>query len=514
MSLSNPVVNLSILNAALIPQAQPQRVLIVGQKTSAGSATSGALVQNIQNDGSEDDLFGDRSQIANMIRVFKRINKFTRVDAISLSDNGSGVAATGTIVFTASTPEAGELIFSIGSTDYTYTVEVATTSTATSLGDDLVAAITADANAPFTAANASGTVTITAANKGTQGNNIGFKVSGTVSGVTVTLTAMASGAANPSLTGLFDPVSNIRYQTIVYPVEFTLSVLTTNFLDERFNVNNQVLDGVGIITSTDSFADLKTLGNANNTQNLVILGNQEVSTTTFKGGAIFEMPDNISAYFAALRSLRLTIDVNISRYVVGGLSLDQFGGPALATLPYFNTPVPYLPLIDPANEFTQEEIDELLETGVSVMGNNIGNTEIICGEIATTYKTDVGGNPDLSYKYLNYVDTISAIREYYFNALKVDCRQSRLTEGDLIPNRKMHNAASIAALCVGYFKTLSGDGYVLMEAGEDALQFFKDNLVIVINKAAGSASITMKAPIVTQLREIIGTIQIAFSTNN
>ena len=514
MSLSNPVIDLSILNANIIVGEQPQRVLMVGQMTSAGSATSGALVQNIQNDGSENDLFGENSMLADMVRAFKRINKFSRLDCIPLSDNGSGVAATGSIAFSGTATASGSLFFSIASTNFTFELPVTSGQTASQLATALSALINADTKVPVTASPTTGTVPLTAVNKGTVGNEIGLQVVGTIAGISVALTALTSGANNPSLTGLFSVVDNIRYQTVVYPSNYTLSVLTTSFLIPRFNVNNQILDGVGIITATDSLADLITLGNANNTQTLNILSNQEVSTSTYKGGAIFEMTYNISAYFGAIRSLRLTDGVNISRYVVGGLSADQFGGAALATLPYFNTPIPYLPLIASGNEFTQEEIDELLTAGVSIIGNNVAGTEIVLGEQVTTYKTDSGGNPDLSYKYLNYVDTISGAREYQFNNLKADCRQSRLTDGDLVPNRKMHNPSSIAALMVGYYKTLSGEDYVLVEAGEEALQFYKDNLLVTINKALGAAYITQKVIIVTQLRRIVATIQIAFSTNN
>jgi phage tail sheath gpL-like len=515
MSVSNPRTSFSIISANTTVSNEPQRVLLIGQKTSSGSADSGALVQNIGNNSEENALFGANSILADMVRSFKSINKVSRLDAIALSDNGSGVAATGTLAFSGTPTAEGTLVISIGSSvNYRYELPVTTTDTAATLATALAALINADTKVPVTAGVATATVTITAVNKGTIGNSISILVEGSVPGVSVGLTEMASGATNPSLTGLFSVVDGLRYQTVVYQAEYTLSTLTTSFLDPRWNVNNDILDGVGIITKSDSLANLKTLGNANNTQNLIILGNKLISRTALRGGAIVELNYNVSSQFAAVRSLRLTEDANISRYVIGGDALDQFGGAAISSLPYFNTPFFNLPVIAQGDEFTQEEEDELNTAGVSLLGNNITNLTIIASQIVTTYKTNAGGNPDPTYKYLNYVDTISNVREYFFNNAKSDFRQSRLTEGDLIANRKMHNATSIAAVFTGYYASLSGPDYVLVQAGEDSLQFFKQNLDITLDLSTGSVSAVMVVPIVTQLRTIIATIQLAFSTNS
>lgn len=514
MSLSNPKVSLSIIGAPSPISNQPQKVLLIGQITSAGSIASGELVQDIGNNGEENALFGANSMLAEMVRAFKRINQVSRLDAIGLDDNGSGVAATCTIAFSGSPTAAGSFTFYIGSqANHAYTIPVTLTDTATTLGDKLEAAIAADLQSPVTSNNVTGTVTLTAVNKGTVGNGIGTKYTGSAAGITVTTTAMASGATDPSLTGLFTPVAAIRYQTVIYPAEYTLTTLTA-FLNARFNVNNTVLDGVGIITSVDNSTDIITLANTQNSQNLVILGNQAINRNALRGGAIFELSHVISTEFGAIRSLRLTQDADISQYVIGGSSRDQFGGAAIASLPYFNTPFYNLPLILNGDEWTQDQIDDLLTAGATVLGNNLANNLIVSGQAVTTYKTDAGGNPDSSYKYLNYVDTLSNIREYMFNNAKADFRQSRLTEGSLIPNRKMNNAGSIAAVFTGYYQVLSSEDYVLVQSGESAIRFFKQNLTVTIDLSLGKVTIALKAPIVTQLREIIGTIQLSFSTNS
>lgn len=513
MPISRPNITLNIIPAAQTIQNQPQRVLFVGQKTSAGTATSGALIQDIGNAGQENILFGEKSMLAAMVRAAKKINQVSRFDAIALSDNGSAVKATGTIAFSGTATEAQTIYVAIGSyKNNRYELNIANGMTATQAGDALIALISADTKSLVTAANSTGTVTLTAINGGTEGNSLGIKIDGTVAGISVTLTAFASGATNPTLTGLFDVIANQRYQTIVYPSSYTLSILL-DMLAARWNPDNKVLDGVGVICKIDTLSNLKSLGNTYNDLNLAIIGDYKVNAAACKGGAVFEVDNVIAAQVAAVRALRLTVDANLSRYVIAtNGARDSFGGPALASLPYFNTPFYDLQITSPEYEFSEIEQTELNSAGISVIGNNQSNSLIILGDVVTTYKTDIGGNPNKSYKYLNYVDTISNSREYQFNNFKSRFGQCRLTTGDLIPGRNMANENLIKAFAIQLYTDLSGEDFVLTQAGEDALEFFKQNLKVTIEMENGLVRIYQLLPINTQLRSIIGSIQLAFST--
>lgn len=513
-----PKVSVNIVPATLDVSNAPQRILFVGQKVAAGTATAGALNENILNDNSEDTLFGANSQLAGMIREAKKLNKVTQMDAIALDDNVSGVAATGTIAITGtSATETGTLIVRIGSqTNHQYSIAVAIGDTPTVIGDAIDTAVLADTDAPFSSSNTTGTVTVTADNDGTVGNYIGIEVSGSVGGITTTVTGMASGANDPTLTGVFDVVGNRRYQTIVWPYAADTSVLRT-FLDARFNDDVYVLDGVGITANQDSLANhLSTLG-ALNSQSLVFITDKAESETNFKGPSCFEMPQIKAAEFAAIRGLRLTQDANISQFVITTNGpLDGYGGPALASKPYFNTNFPNLPLVKTGRGWTNTEIEQLSGisgAGGTVIGINTAGNTAIAGEVVTTYKTDSAGNTDISFKYLNYVDTASNAREYFYNNLKSRFVQSRLTEGDVLKGRDMANDVIIAAYCEKLYQDLAGPDYVLLQAGETALKFFKDNLTVSLDLSTGTATITMIVPLVTQLREILATMKIAFSTD-
>lgn len=512
MPIPLPNTTITILPAQTAISNNAQKVLFVGQMKT-GTATAGALTANIGNSGEEDALFGKTSMLAQMVRSARLINKTTQFDAIALADNAGGTAATGTIVFTGTATATGTVNISIGSGyNYTLPISIVSGDTATAVGDKLAAAVTALTNAPFTAANVTGTVTVTCVHKGVVGNKIGYKVTGAVAGISIALTLPTNGATNPVLTNLFNVIEGERYQTIVWPESYTLSTVTT-MLDARFNINSVVLDGVAVQTITDTYANIITAGNAQNTPSLCLIANKLLAVTAQVGGALPEFSDVISSQFAAVRALRLTSGADISQYVIATSGAnDAFGGPAIASLPYFNTPFPYLALIDRGVDFTNTEITALNNAGVSTIGNNITRTGVIAGEFVTTSKTDAAGNVQTTFKYLNSVDTSSNVREYYYNNLRARFAQSRLTNGDIQPNRNMANQGVIQAFLDGIYNTLSGEDYVLVQAGNDAKKYFKANRIVSLNLQTGTVTINMKMPIVTQLRTILATMQISFST--
>lgn len=508
-----PRTSVSIVPASVSVDNAAQKILVVGQKLSAGTAASGALVQNIGSDGAENALFGAGSVLAAMIRSIRKLNKATWVDAIALDDAGAGVAAAGNITVTGTATAAGTLTVTVGSElNHKYSVAVASGDTATIVGANIEAAILADSKVPVTASDSLGAVTITARNTGTIGNDIGISVSGTVAGLSHTVTAMSGGATDPALAGVFSVVGNNRYQTIVWPYASATSEVRT-FLDARWNVDNRVLDGVAVTAKHDSLSNHLTSLGALNSQSLVVLADKTTSETSYKGAAQFELSAVKAAQFAAVRGLRLTDGASIGRFVIATNGpLDSFGGPALASKPYFNTLMPDLPLIAVGRGWTDTEIEQLFDAGGSVIGVNSAGNASILGEMVTTYKNDSAGNPDISFKFLNYVDTASGAREYFFSNLKARFAQSRLTTGDVLKGRDMANDLVIKAYCEKLYQDLSGSEYVLLQAGEDALKFFKDNLDVALDMANGRATIQMTAPLVTQLREIVASLKIAFST--
>ena len=509
MGASFPNVTANI-NSALTAQNAGERSILLTGCMISGTASSGQLIEGIVSKAEFNAYFGAKSQIAKAGRALidaLSISKIKpKISAIGLADNASGVAATGTIAFSGTASAAGTLIVYIDSIrNGKYELNVASGDTATSIGAALVALITANTYSPVAAVNTSGSVALTAANDGTQGNTIGIKIEGTVAGITTTLTAMASGATNPVLTSLFDPVADKRFTSIVYPAEWGTSTLT-DFTESRFNVDNKIVDGVGIVCKNDTYANTNTAGDALNQKTLAYLGGNLISSSTHKGGAIFESPLVRAAYGAAYRELRLTVGANVSSITTNNQSI---GGNFFGGIPYHNTPFSLLPIIETGNDFSDAECVELESSGIWLLRNNPANTVIISNEAVTTYKTDTLGQPDATFKYLNYVDTLTIIRDYVFQNLKSDFSQHILTTGQLIAGRPMVNREGFIARMMGYYATLSGingnNNYVLLRAGTQEAKAFKKALEdsVVITLIDGKITAESIANIVTQVRNII-----------
>jgi phage tail sheath gpL-like len=377
MANALPSVTANILSAQTAQTPGERSILVVGQMVS-GTATSGDLVEGLISESQANNAFGRTSQIAKALRaLFKNLEisaKRPKVAAIGLVDDGAAVDATGSVAFSGTATKAGTITVYVDSiANGKYDITVSSGDTATVIGDALEAAITANLDSPVTASNTTGTVTLTAVNGGSQGNTIGIKYSGTVAGVTTTLTAMSGGATNPSLTTLFDPVTDTRYTTIVYPAEWGITTLT-DFIEPRFNVDDNVLDGVGIVSVTDTYANLNSALDALNQRTLAYIPNKINTDADHKGGAIFENPIVIAAQVAAYRDVRLTVSSNTSSIVVNG---QGTGGFFFGGIPYHNTPFTNLPVIETGDDFTNAEASELEDSGGWLLRNNPANTVII-----------------------------------------------------------------------------------------------------------------------------------------
>jgi phage tail sheath gpL-like len=509
MAASFPYVSSSIKSGQTPQSAGLRSALLIGQMIS-GTAATGQLIEGIISEQEFNTYFGAKSQIAiagrALIQALSISGIRPKISAIALTDNVSGVAATGAIAFTGTATASGTLTIYINSIlNGKYTLNVTTGDTATIVGAALAAAINANTNSPVSAVNTTGSVALTALNKGTQGNSIGIKIVGLVAGISSTRTAMASGATDPVLTTLFDPIVDTRFTTIIYPSNFPLPNLT-NFTEARFNVDNKIIDGVGIVCKNDTYANHNTTVDGLNIKTLCYIPNELISNSTYSGGAIFENPLVIAAYAAAYRELRLTTNSNVSSITTNNVAI---GGSSFAAIPYHNTPFALLPTIDTGNDFTDVEAQELANSGCWLLRNNPSNTAIISGEALTTYKTNTLGQIDPTFKYLNYIDTLSIIREYIFNNIKANLSQHKLTTGAMLEGHPMINKEGFIALMKGYYQNLSGMNgnkeYGLLRMGSEELNAFEKALQdsTVISLVDGKITSEAIANIVTQVRNII-----------
>ncbi len=490
-----------------------QKVLLIGQKTAAGAATTKTLHTEIGNDGYEDLQFGSSSQLAEMVRAFKRISTRLRVDAICL-DDAAGTAADFLITFTGTATENGTYYIDVGSKEqHAITVPVVSGDAAADVAVTADAAIDLDTDAPFTPANAAGVLTLTAENDGTVANTLPVGIRGTVAGLTAVVTLDSAGATDPTITTeeIVALITTTRYQGVVWPFPAAPDELT-DMLEARFNSDNDVLDGVAFTCHVDSYSNLvggSYLGGLNE-KSLVLICCKEEDVDAYMGPSQPEAAYVQATYLAAIRALRLTTGASISQYVTTRASKDQYGGTALCSLPYFNTVLPDMPDVAVGMGWTNDEIENLLAAGGAVMGVNQNGDTALLGEIVTTYLTDPAANADVTWTFLNYLDTASAGREYISVNVRGRFAQSRLTAGALTDGRDVVNVAMIEQYMDKLYFDLTQSDYMVAEAGEDALRYWKRNRTVELDLAAGLVTVDAYLPIVVQARRFQGTIHISF----
>ena len=204
----------------------------------------------------------------------------------------------------------------------------------------------------------------------------------------------------------------------------------------------------------------------------------------------------------------MTSGAILTQFLTTVASDDQFGGPAIASLPYHNTDMPNMPVATSDHDFSNTEVLELVASGVAQYGPNRVFNSTIFGTFVTTYLTDAAANSDDSFKYLNTVDTASIIREFFFTNCKSRYAQTRLTDGDLVTGRDMANEASIRTFCNRLYDNLAEQ--TLVQKGTVAKKDYNLNLVVTVNVRTGTATINQAPLLVSQLRVILGAIQINF----
>jgi len=204
----------------------PRRVVLVGSRLS-GSVATGVPFRIFAAEDAE-DAAGVGSMLAEMAHVAKQQNRYVEMWGIGLDDNGSGVAATGTVTVTGPATAAGTLSlyvapYWVGSTMRgRYQVAVSNADTATVIGDAIVAAITADPYRQVSAVNAAGVVTLTSRFDGTPANDISishsyFANESLPAGVGVAIVAMASGATNADIATAISALGDAHTTHLVQP---------------------------------------------------------------------------------------------------------------------------------------------------------------------------------------------------------------------------------------------------------------------------------------------------------
>jgi phage tail sheath gpL-like len=516
--ISKPDVNVQLLPAPLVSAFNARRNLIIGQTGATGSAVDKELVLNIEGYNSAQLLtaFGEGELYWRIISWQRAVNVANsaivpQLDVISVARATAAVQAAATAVFAGTATAAGTVRIDICDTDkFGVTVSIPSGTAGTAVADLVVAALSNLTNPPFSAVNATGTVTVTADDHGTVGNYFGISATSSTPGVTVIPTAFAGGLTDPVLTDSLDAIEGIRYTGLSWPENWQESLdIPKDLFDGRFNASNTIIDGVVFTGHSATFANATSFVDAQNSQSLVIAGNNVVAAVPAFGPVIMQPADWTLAAFMGIRAKRLTAGSQIADLLISPATLDATGGAALASLAYHNTPLSDTPVTLATDQFTNTEQVNLRDDGFTTYGVNRANNFMIMGDAVTTRTTDAAGNTNDSFLYLNYVDTGSVCREIFFNVLKAKYAQSRLTEGDLIAGRSIENASSIKEQLIQVYLLLAQS--TLVQAGSTAVEFFRSNTTVTVNLATRTVDIGGPLPIVTQIGTINYNLYLSFT---
>lgn len=360
----------SLVNAG--PAQLPYHALIIGQKLSTGVATADTVVP-CTSIADAITAGGRGSMLHRQAIGWFASNQATALWLGVLADNGAGVAATGTILFTAAATGTGTIAFYFGGVRVP--VAVTTGDATTAMATATAAAITANPDLPITATVSGSTVTMLFRHKGLAGNSYDVRHSynlGEVlpAGVAMTITAMGgviAGTTNPTLTNLIAGMSTQWFQIWTHPYTdaTSLAAIEAELLSRAGPL--RAIDGVAITSAVGSFSTLATLGQTRNSPYSEIFGQPGANPLT--------PPMEFASEVAAL--------------IAGAAAIDP--ARPFQTLQLANA----LPVAatDEFTAFPQRNL--LLFDGIATSKQVSGN--VMIDRAITTYQTNPSGQPDTAY---------------------------------------------------------------------------------------------------------------------
>lgn len=460
-----------------------QRALIFGQMLSSGTAgTAAANIPVISTGvGAGQALYGHGSMLALEIAKYRGTDDFGELWVVPLSDDGTAVAATGTITPAGPATGPGTLFLYIAG--QRVTVGINTADTAIIMGASIAAAIAAAPDLPVSAlaSGTTGVVTLTAKNKCLSTNDIDLRVNylGTAggealpSGVTLTFSAMTGGTVNPSLTAaLANLAGDQTFDFIICPYNdtATLNALQTflNDLTGRWSWTQELFGGF-FFAFRGTLGAQTTFGTGRNDQHASCIGFFDSPTPHWLWAP---------AYGAAC-----------------AVSLRADPAQPLQTL-VLDVAAPPLP-----SRFDIGERNTLLYDGISTFVVDDSNTVRIDRAI-TTFQKNASGAPDDSYLDVETMYTLQfAIRDMRIYLQSQFPRMKLVSDGTKIPfGSNMVTSKTVLASAIARYRQQCTNG--LMQNPDQFAQQAQSQ-----NAGGGRVNLLLPFQLANQLRQIAMLVQ-------
>jgi phage tail sheath gpL-like len=414
------------------------------------------------------------------------------VYCLPLSDASESTAATATIAFTGTATANGTLPLYV---DGAYVpVGVTSGQTAATIATNTAAAINAWASSggnllAWTATASTGTVTLTAQNKGTLANTGTVFLSyrgpangegqfGTtnIPGITATLTQPSGGATDPQInTALANlPAQNFDFICNPYNDANNTGYMTSFLSDAAGRWNWSVELFGGAFTAKGGSLSTRTTWSTN-------LNDQHLS-----GIGAYGSP-NPDWHWAVDYTAACAVSLKANPAVpVGGLG----GGAQLNVLP---------PLL--ANQDSFSEQDTLLYDGMSTYTVSQSGLVLVQRAI-TTYQKNAGGAPDNSYRNVNVpYQLMQWIRAWRSMILSQFNQAILVSDGTRIPpGSQMVTPTTISTATIALYNAFADAGLV-----QNATQFAQN--VVFTNAGGGVVTCLLPVQLANQLIAVAADLQ-------
>lgn len=282
------------INSGGTPYAGNPKLLLLGQKTSAGVAPAGQWYGPVANEQDVVAQAGIGSMLHAMYNLAKRNAPFQPIYILPLADP-AGVAASGSISINAGTAlgKTGAAIFRVMGRRVVVQVNAADTAATTALAvRDAINAL----NLPIIAAidgTSSYKVDLTARHVGdVAGNSIVVRIPtdepNIITATNCTVVGMASGTGVPDVAGALANLGDVEFDWIAGPYTDTTSLNTMrDFLGDSSGrwSSMQQLYGHYTAAKFDTLANLCTFGAGRNDQHATVVGSAASPTPPWEWAA-------------------------------------------------------------------------------------------------------------------------------------------------------------------------------------------------------------------------------------
>lgn len=385
-----------------LPQMS-HKMLILGQKLITGTVLASTLTRVTRKEDGV-NYFGRGSMIAQQIEAALKVNPYTECWALALDDNVAGVAASKTLTIGGLPTESGTLYLYIGGRRIT--VGITASQAVATIATNIAAAINLDLDGAVTASAALGVVTITARNKGVEGNHIDVRVnynSGEFlpKGITVAIAVGTTGSANPDIAAAITAMSTLNPYTILcaWTDAANITALETELQSRWGGMDMRTGHVFGHING--SYSQIAVYGALRNSAHSTFTGLNQSPT----------LPWVISAQFGAA---------------------VEFAGANDPARPFRSTRLPDVLAPVEANRFSDAERNLLMHDGISTIIFDPSGAAMV-EQVLTTYQTNSFGMEDVSLLKLNTKWTVDYMRYIFRFYVLRDYPQHKLAGDDVLP---------------------------------------------------------------------------------